>query len=61
MLCHLGILQVDGKHTVFGHVTEDSFETIRAIEQCVQVFERDDKHRARVVKEAIISDCGEIK
>lgn len=49
---------VDGKHAVFGRVTNESFETLKAIEQCVQVFEREDKCRARVLKHAIISDCG---
>lgn len=56
---HLMILSlVDGKHAVFGRVTNESFETLKAIEQCVQVFEREDKCRARVLKQATISDCG---
>lgn len=51
---------VDGKHTVFGYVQEDCFEVLNAIEKCAEVFDRDDKSRARILKTATIVDCGQL-
>lgn len=51
---------VDGKHTVFGAVTEDSFKTLEAIEACAEVFDRDDQRRARIVRTCTITDCGQL-
>ncbi|CAN8068732.1 unnamed protein product [Agarophyton chilense] len=51
---------LDGKHTVFGQVAKDSFPVLNAIEECAQVFNRDDKQRARIVKTCQITDCGQL-
>lgn len=51
---------VDGKHTVFGQVAEESFDVLKAIEDCAETFERDDQRRARIIKTAIIEDCGQL-
>ena len=51
---------VDGKHTVFGNVAKESFETLQRIEECAEVFERDAKERARITKTCTIIDCGQL-
>lgn len=51
---------VDGKHTVFGRVAKESFDTLQSIEQCAEIFERDDKERARILKTCTITDCGQL-
>lgn len=51
---------VDGKHTVFGTVTKESFATLEKIEECAEVFKRDTKQRARIVKTCTIMDCGQL-
>lgn len=51
---------MDGKHTVFGTVDKKSFDTLKAIEDCAEVFDRDEKSRARIIKTAKIVDCGEL-
>lgn len=51
---------LDGKHTVFGQVAEESFDVLKAIEDCAETFERDDQRRARIIKTAVIEDCGQL-
>lgn len=51
---------MDGKHTIFGTVLEESSTTLEAIEDCAEVFMRDGMRRARIIKSAIITDCGQL-
>lgn len=51
---------LDGKHSVFGKISKESFTVLEEIEKCAEVFDRDDKQRARVIKTCIITDCGEL-
>lgn len=56
----LFVLIVDGKHAVFGQVEEESFEVLQAIENCAELFDRDEQQRARITKTATIVDCGQL-
>ncbi|PXF50042.1 Peptidyl-prolyl cis-trans isomerase A2 [Gracilariopsis chorda] len=49
---------LDGKHTVFGKVSKQSFPVLEAIEHCAEVFERGGKQRARIVSTCQITECG---
>lgn len=51
---------MDGKHVVFGQITDESFSVLEAIEECAQVFDRGEKQRARIIKTAVITDCGQL-
>lgn len=51
---------LDGKHTIIGKVSSDSFDALERIEACAEVFERDEKKRARIIKTCIISGCGQL-
>lgn len=51
---------LDGKHTVFGTVTQETLEVVEKIEECAEVFKRDHKRRARITKSCTIADCGQL-
>lgn len=51
---------MDGKHTCFGTVAAESMEVVAKIEDCAEVFYRDDKKRARIVKTCTITSCGQL-
>lgn len=45
---------------MFGTVTKESFTTLAKMEKCAEVFKRDMKQRARIVKTCTITDCGQL-
>ncbi len=51
---------VDGKHTCFGSVLPESIELLKKIEDCGEVFYREEERRGRVVKTCVIADCGQL-
>lgn len=55
-----GAENLDGKHVVFGKLSEESMEVLDKIEGCAEMFERDGKERARITKECKIVGCGEL-
>merc|ERR1712203_10763 len=52
-LCTVKTAHLDGKHVVFGKVTEDTFPVVKKIEAC-------GSRSGATSKEVVIKDCGKV-